>query len=92
MRNCGAAGPVWIRGPAVETVIWSLQFWIGARAFLAAFPFPWFRGLKGGGRNREDTGEDERAGCRDPALPDRPEPCEHRTEERGRAMSCHRSR
>ena len=46
----------------------------------------------GGGWNREYTGEDERAGCREPAPPDRPEPCEHRTEERGRAMSCHRSR
>ena len=38
----------------------------------------------GGGRKCEDTGEDERAGPRDPAPPDGPEPREDRTEEHGR--------
>ena len=38
----------------------------------------------GGGWNREDTGEDERAGHRDPAQPDRPEPRKDRPEEHGR--------
>ena len=38
----------------------------------------------GGGRHREDTGEDERPGRRDPAPPDHPEPREDRTEEHDR--------
>ena len=37
-----------------------------------------------GGWNREDTGEDERAGRRDPAPPDGPEPREDRPEEQDR--------